>query len=153
MTRIYIDHFEVHRVGIAEAERRVREVVRSVEIAAKIATSTGPYSYTKELSRSIRSGFFVARTVVHAEVGSDVSYARIVHNGAEAHIIRPRALATGIEGLYGSGGSLRFYWRKVGKYVAFRKVNHPGQRGKFFLTRPLEVAGRRYGFKVTTFTV
>lgn len=152
MTRIYIDHYEVHRIGIAEAERRVREVARSVELAAKIATSTGPYSYTKKLARSIKSGFFVARTVVHAEVGSDVSYARIVHNGAEAHIIRPRARG-GIEGLYGSGGSLRFYWRKVGRYVSFQKVNHPGQRGKFYLTRPLQVAGRRYGFKVTTFTV
>lgn len=152
MATIYIDHFEVQRVGLAEAERRVREVVRSVEIAAKIATSTGPYSYTKELALSIKSKIFVARTVVHGEVGSNVDYAKIVHNGAEPHIIRPRAINIG-RGLYRGGGHLHFFWRKRGQWVTLRKVNHPGQHGKFYLTRPLEVAGRRYGFRVVTYHI
>lgn len=150
--RVYIDHFEVDRVGKAEAERRVREVMRSVEIAAKIATSTGLYSHTKHLAQSIKSNVYVARTVVHAEVGSDVRYAKMVHNGTDPHIIRPRPVGFG-GGLYRRGGYLHFYWRKAGRYATFKKVSHPGQRGKFYLTRPLEVAGRRYGFRVVTYHI
>lgn len=149
MARVNIDHAVSHRVGLAEAERRVREVMRSVELAAKIATSTGEYSYTKRLANSVSSKVWVARTVVHAEVEATAEYALMVHNGTIPHVIRPRARNYG-GGLYGRGGNLHFYWKKVGRYVSFKKVNHPGTHGKFFLTRPLKVAGARYGFIVET---
>lgn len=152
MARVNIDHATTRRVGLAEAERRVREVMRSVELAAKIATSTGPYSHTKNLANSVTSRVWVARTVVHAEVEATAEHALVVHNGSQPHIIRPRARFYG-NGLYGRGGNLHFYWRKVGHYVNFKKVSHPGMDGKFYLTRPLKVAGARYGFVVETMNI
>lgn len=43
--------------------------------------------------------------------------------GARAHEIRPR----------GPGYPLRFYWAKVGRMVAFWRVNHPGNAPQPFM--------------------
>jgi hypothetical protein len=44
--------------------------------------------------------------------------------GTSAHVIRPRT----------AGGTLVFYWDKVGAVVYFKKVNHPGTRKNDFVT-------------------
>lgn len=82
-------------------------------------------------------------------VGSNLSYAMSVENGASPHIIRPRAVSLG-GGVY-QGGPRRhlfFYWIKIGEYVRFRKVNHPGQEGKHYLRDALLHVGRKRRFRV-----
>jgi hypothetical protein len=64
-------------------------------------------------------------------IGSPLDYARWEHDGTRKHLILPKR----------TGGRLAFYWPKVGRRVAFRKVNHPGTRGTKFLVRALPAAG------------
>lgn len=82
--------------------------------------------------RSNPNGTFSGR------VGSRLRYAMSVEEGAAPHVIRPR----------NPNGYLYFYWVKVGDWVAFKKVNHPGQKGKRYLANALIRVGRRRGFKV-----
>lgn len=74
-------------------------------------------------------------------VGSRVSYAYLVHGGARAHRIVPRH----------PGGRLTFYWKKVGRWVALKSVNHPGFKGVSYLQRPLVVYGNAARFRVVLF--
>lgn len=135
---------QIHLTGFTASEQVVREVVRSVEIAAKIQTSTGLYSSPdRRLARSIGSTVRLRHNRVYGTVGTPVHYARAVHNGARAHPIRPR----------NPNGYLRFYWRKVGHTVYRKSVYHPGQSGQFFLTRPLRIAANRHGFKVHIYVI
>lgn len=64
-------------------------------------------------------------------VGSDDPIALIEHEGSPPHVI------TG-------NPKLVFYWGKVGRVVAFPKVNHPGTTGSKYLVRALDVLRRRY---------
>lgn len=68
-------------------------------------------------------------------IGSDVSYADMVHNGTPPHTIRPR-----------NKQALRF---RIGGRIVFAKVvHHPGTKARPFLDRALrEVAGGR-GFDI-----
>lgn len=69
------------------------------------------------------------------EVGSSDPVALWHHEGTVPHVIQARRAPR-----------LVFWWGKVGKVVAFPKVNHPGTRPNRFLTDALaEVWGRRYG--------
>lgn len=84
---------------------------------------------------------------VRARVGSRVRYAEVAHQGAQAHIIRPRRKQY-----------LSFKWNKAAQYgipltrrgkVQLKKVNHPGMEGSQYLVRPLVLVGRKNGFRVT----
>jgi hypothetical protein len=65
------------------------------------------------------------------EVGSEDDIALIEHEGSHPHVItgNPR---------------LVFFWPKVGRVVAFPKVNHPGTTGSKYLTRALDDLRSRY---------
>lgn len=65
------------------------------------------------------------------EVGSEDPIALIEHEGTEPHTIHGNPL-------------LVFWWGKVGRVVAFPKVNHPGTTGSHYLTRALADLRRRY---------
>lgn len=71
-------------------------------------------------------------------VGSYLSYAASVEEGAVPHIIRPRD----------PGGQLVFWWSKRNLLFVGPVVHHPGQKGKSYLRRALILVGRRYGFRV-----
>ena len=98
---------------------------------------------TGRLQRDIRIKRTINAKWVRARVGSGLSYAAAQHDGAVEHPIVPvrRRL-------------LKFYWEKVGRVVYFRRVQHPGNKGNEYLTRPLERIAPRRGFIVVrTFTV
>lgn len=65
----------------------------------------------------------------YVKVGSDLDYAYVHHEGARPHQIR----AT-------TGRMLRF--RSGGRMVHVRSVNHPGFRGRKYLTVPMRRAVR-----------
>lgn len=133
-----IDWPKLNRATSKKAAKLLRLVVRETEIVARRKVLYGPYTHGR-LAESLyglvrpdgKGGYY-------GRVGSGLHYAYFVETGAKPHIIMPRR----------PDGWLRFYWRKVGKVVTFRKVNHPGQKGKHYLRDALiEVAGRRR-FKV-----
>lgn len=67
------------------------------------------------------------------EVGSEDEIALWHHEGTRAHVIQARTKPR-----------LVFYWPKVGRVVAFKRVNHPGTRPNRFLTNALKVLRGRY---------
>lgn len=67
-------------------------------------------------------------------VGSDDPIAKLHHEGTDPHIIRARRAPM-----------LVFFWKKVGRVVAFKQVRHPGTRPNHYLTDPLrKVISQRY---------
>lgn len=68
---------------------------------------------------------------VVVQVGSSDPITGYEHDGTPPHVITGRPL-------------LVFYWPKVGRVVAFPRVNHPGTTGSRFLVRALDVLRRRY---------
>jgi len=142
-----------------EAVRLVGNLLEDVKVAAKIIAASGPYS-TGRLARSIdKDGPHVSGNIITGSVGSDLSYADTVHDGAPIHKIFPKA-APGVW-RFGSrkAPQLKFYWRKAGKTVMFPHIpaslntvglSHPGYKGKQYLSGPLKVFGRAQGFRVTT---
>lgn len=133
-----IDWPKLERMTNFGATRLIRVVVNETRLVARRKTSYGPYT-TGRLSMSIygttRS---MGRRGVVGRVGSDLSYALSVENGADIHPITHRNPAK----------RLHFYWRKLGEWVYFYKVTHPGQKGKHYLRDALIEVGLRRGFKV-----
>lgn len=136
--------------------RLLREVLREVEAYGKAATLGGPYT-TGRLSNSIHSrGPTYTPIGVTGSVGSKLSYAALVHDGAKVHAIFPKGtrvfrLPGGAR--YHKRPQLKFYWRKVGRVVWLPQIpgsanrfgiSHPGQPGKRYLTRGLEISARRH---------
>lgn len=62
-----------------------------------------------------------------------VPYAGYVRWGTRPHVIRCRRPAY----------ALHFYWKKVGAWVFFDKVNHPGTKPNYFLERAVDKVARR----------
>lgn len=62
----------------------------------------------------------------------DVPYAGFVMYGTRPHVIRCRRPAY----------ALHFYWDKVGSWVFFDRVNHPGTKPNRFLERAMNRAAR-----------
>lgn len=96
------------------------------EVAFEAREAQKGFGYTKrtgELDRSMRApktwqrGAFGWRT----DLVTDAPYARYVDKGTRPHVIRAKG-----------GGMLRFYWPKVGAWVQFKQVNHPGFKGAGF---------------------
>lgn len=86
-------------------------------------------------------------SVITYRIGSRVKYAEPAHQGAGPHKIYPRRKQF-----------LSFKWNKAAQYgipvtrrgkVQLKSVNHPGMRGKSYLTTPLVIVGHKYGFRVT----
>jgi hypothetical protein len=99
------------------------------------------------LRASIETKVTVTHSLVSARVGSRKRHAHVAHQGAKAHVIRPRTKKF-----------LSFKWNKAAQYgipltkrgkVQFTKVSHPGMDGVKYLTTPLLVAGKAAGFRVT----
>lgn len=109
---------------------------------AALILATGPYIEGK-LVTGLESRITYGPEVVVGRVGISgrrFPYAASVEGGAQRHFIPlvPK----------GKGKWLVFYWRKVGRTVFFKQVNHPGQRGKGYLRKPLVLVADRYNMKV-----
>lgn len=140
MARVKINRTVSRAYARRWADDRVGSVSKEVLIGARAMAPVrtgrlrGSLSITKQ-SYPLR--------VTH-RVGSRVNYSALVHSGARAHPIRPRS----------PNGRLVFYWKKVGRVVKTRHVNHPGFTGVKYLTTPLFAVAIPKGFRVrinTTF--
>lgn len=113
--------------------------------------STGELAATMELQ-----GPKVYGEQVRGAVGNRSDHALVVHNGASVHDIFPIGVPHVYQFSRRGRPQLRFLWR--GRIAFFPQIpgahgtigrSHPGMRGKRYLEIPLEVVGRRHGFKVT----
>lgn len=75
----------------------------------------------------------IGGTNPRVEVGSSDPIALWHHEGTRPHVIRARRAPL-----------LVFFWPRVGRVVAFEKVNHPGTKPNRFLLNALRVLRGRY---------
>lgn len=121
----------LHAVGMAEARRKVRRVVRQTENRSAV---TCPVD-TGNMRASRRSRVRDGATSVTGETAYPVRYALAVHNGRRALTIRSR-----------TGGMLRF--TVGGRTVYARQVRQPARRGRPWLRDALRQVAPREGFTV-----
>jgi len=139
MARVTIYQSKVSAETERVARRVIDRVLDEIQAEAKRITAVGPYT-SGDLALSIKRGPTVVRgQVITGDVGSDLPYAKFVHDGTRRHFIFPRG-----------PWRLRFYWRRLGRDVAFWSVYHPGQKAKKFLTGPAARVSARYGWIVFT---
>lgn len=118
MARVRLDRADLNRsirgASRRELETTARQVMNRAKILAPVDTGRLRASIRIESRRllSLRSVY---------TIGSDVSYAPMVHDGTRPHQIRPKS----------PGGVLRF--RMGGRIVYAKVVNHPGTRARPFL--------------------
>jgi hypothetical protein len=134
--RLIINDFEAFAISRRGAEKKVRAMLDDTIIAAQARLLGGPYT-TGHLATRGRKEITFRPGQVEGRVTFRAPYARSVNSGARPHVILPH-------GDY----PLRFFWRKVGREVKLLYVNHPGQKGKHYLTHALEVAARRNNFRL-----
>lgn len=120
-----ISHLD--RAGLFEVESSpngpvVRDMLRRANKVAALAKADCPKN-TGRLARSI-SVRFVPGKNPSIWIGSDVSYAKEVHDGTRPHHIHPKTAKV-----------LRFMHR--GRVIYAREVFHPGTRANPFLARHL----------------
>lgn len=123
---------------------RTREVVGEAiaafrsDVTTEQARGTGLKRRTGNLFDSTKTTTsWGARRVVVSTINA-AKYAPAIEFGARPHVIQPR----------NPGGILRFFWGRLGRWVALRKVNHPGNRTYNFLRRAVGIAGERMGYSL-----
>ncbi len=144
MARVVIFQPKTDNFSRGFAKKRVSALVRAVDMDARrrllrYTGNTVEPAPTGAHARSIRSSVSTqGRWTIKGSVGSNLPTAMVVHIGARPHTIRPRTKP-----------GMKFYWKAKGRFVCIKApVFHPGMHGKFYLTEPLKVEGRRLGFRV-----
>lgn len=135
MAQIRLNYPNIRRFSSLTSYRYLKKATDEVHAEAVLMTSHGRYT-TGNLARSLKKRTWIVRGGAESRVWSDLDYARWVHDGTPRHQIP-------IPWYPGRRPRLKFFWRRVNATVFFAKVNHPGQRGKQFLTIPLIRAARR----------
>jgi hypothetical protein len=106
-------------------ERLLKEAVFRIKIFANKRTgamAAGMHYKKSTWSRGLQ-----------ALVGSEVDYTLYVDQGTKPHPIHAK-----------NAPALVFYWPKVGRVVAFKSVNHPGNKPYKFLEKGFERALRMW---------
>ena len=130
----------------------LRPLMNEVENLAKMHVD-GPYSTGRRVerapraSKTLRLSFYqispkASARGVDGRVGNSAPHARVVHDGATPHPI-PRAGTT----------YQHFYWRRVGEWVTFYRVSHPGMKGKRYLSNALAEVGLRHRLRFVLYNV
>lgn len=157
--RVRINIPKAYAVAGRDAEAFMERVLQEMRAGAIAILAHGEY-VTGEMAASIElQGPKVYGTQVRGAVGSRLDKALVVHDGAKVHDIFPKASSHTYR--FGSRRrpQLKFFWRRAGRIAYFPHIpgsprtvgrSHPGMRGKKYLEIPLQVVGRRHGFKVTT---
>lgn len=111
------------RFAKEDAKKRAQKVLRA-------AKQEAPVGKTGELANSItvtQSRETTGQWSAGFDVTANAPYAVFVHEGTRPHKIVGHPL-------------LAFFWPKVGRFVAFHSVNHPGTKPNRFLVRALRRA-------------
>jgi len=119
VANVRLDRAEIRAATREAAMQEISTGVRQVSNLAKVRTPVDTGRLRASIRYTISSSGNPSATVF-----TNVQYAPYVHDGTRPHVIRPRR-----------GQALRF--RVGGRTVFARVVNHPGTRGRPFLTSAL----------------
>ena len=138
--RIDVNRTNATRVAAGYASDWVSGRCKEIEGHARKMVRVRSGRTLGSISRSTTTTTRLVRGVVR----SDSPIALIEDRGTPRHWIRRRKP---------DGPMLTFYWPKVGHWVQFEKVNHPGTTGSWFLTGALVTVAKQHGLdvKVNTF--
>lgn len=139
MARLVFKPGAVRTYSTTQARKSVRSTTAAVNRQARQNAPGGDYS-TGRLKRSITWSVQTAGWNVRGRSGSDLPYAIFPERGASAHEIRPV-----------NRTHLRFFWRRVGRWVRLDEVNHPGQRPQNYMTRALTDIAPQRGYRVVIY--
>lgn len=104
-----LEHFVWHELALfAEKEISDRAPVRYGRLRGNIGR-TGAEGHYRALGG--------AGGRIWVEIGTNVEYAAVLEYGAKPHPIVPKRAKV-----------LAFYWEKLGAFVRFRRVRHPGNK-------------------------
>lgn len=134
--RLELNSNRVRSAAMDPAVELVRKVTRRVESGARRRVGVDSGKTKASIYRTVRTTPYT----VTGKVGATTPQSLVEHGGAKPHVIRPR-----------KAKALRFYWKRVGSVVTFARVNHPGRKGSFYLTGPLEAEAKKHGMRVTLF--
>jgi|SRR5262245_9888940 len=148
-----------YQVATQDALVFMERVLQEMRAGAVAIASEGEY-VTGELAASIElQGPKIYGQQVRGACGSRLDKALVIHDGAKVHDIFPKSAPHVYRFNYRGRPQLKFYWRRMGRIAFFPHIpgarhkiglSHPGMKGKKYLEIPLEIVGRRHGFKVTT---
>lgn len=110
------------RFADVDAKKRAQKVY-----GAAYATAPDKTGYLKSQLRVERSRDVRGRYETGWDVTSNADYSLYVIKGTRPHTITGNPL-------------LGFFWPKVGQFVVFHSVQHPGTRANNFLSRALRAA-------------
>lgn len=130
MARLRLSTPDIRRAFLNGSRNAAREFGGQVYRAA---VREAPRGSTGDLRRSLRTTTRLTFRGWAARVGSDLDYAKFVHDGTRKHVIRPRPPRK----------ALRF--TIDGSVVFAARVNHPGTKPNRFLDRALQQVARREG--------
>lgn len=157
---VRVHHAQLRLQSTRIASRFLRKAIDDVHDIATRGARGGPYS-TGNLARSIyKRGPIPMGTTVIGEVGSKLSYARIVERGAQVHNIFPK----GEPHIFRFGDrrprQLKFTWRGRVVYTPHVPMapstigrSHPGQTGKHFLLKALVQTAAKRRMRITIYEV
>jgi len=107
--------------------------------ARALAPAPGRSEYaTGRTVNSIRAGApTIGRSGPEVTVGAHTGYAVFLHEGTLPHKIKARPTNL--------GNKMVFFWRKVGRLVFPKEVNHPGTAANPFLVKALQAVFGGFG--------
>lgn len=118
------------RAALPEVTKITRQILNRARILAPVRTG--------RLRASGRMDVRITSVGPTGSVTFPVSYARYVHEGTRAHVIRAKNKK--VLRFKGAGGG----------YVYRRVVHHPGTKGRPFVERAMEEIAPKRGFEVTS---
>lgn len=121
-----INDEKARRVFVRFADEDAKKRAQKVYGAA-YATAPDKTGYLKSQLRVSRSRDVRGRYETGWDVQSNAPYSLYVIKGTKPHKIEGNPL-------------LGFFWPKVGQFVVFASVDHPGTRANNFLSRALRAA-------------
>lgn len=162
MARVRLNREQIDITAQTRGRALVQALVNSVESGARTLIPIGDHRSGSgapardiTLLSSVYSHVETSSRFARGRVGAKTRHAETVHQGSQPHVIRSKR-----------GKMLKFRWdrgdflvaaragrrrgnRRTGQFHFFVSVRHPGnKRPVRFLTTPLQMFGRAYGFLV-----
>lgn len=149
MGRVRVDHADLRRAIRGASRQELTNAGRQVVNRAKVLAPVDTGRLRAAIGPAKFSRSWTLRPRVTIEV--NVDYAAFVHDGTDAHWIRPRPGRQGRPKRGGGNKPTYLRFQVGGRWVYARAVYHPGTRARPFLDRALRevTAGRGYSIRET----
>lgn len=159
MATVRVYHAVLAAQTFRHTRRYVNTILDEVLLESTAIASVGPYT-TGHLAKSIyKSGPMRTGRAVIGNVGSRLSYAKIVEEGAKVHDIFPKRAPHAYRfgrprppmlkfRWFGRGGGRLVYTNQVPMAPGTIGISHPGQRGKGYLIRALRNVAVRHRLQI-----